>query len=249
MAQPTDEGERAHSQLAGIWGVMGLKLKRYTTPAEEEAQAQAQAAAEVAAEAEAVAEAEAAARGAAEAPITKGQVCAEFVRLLSQLRPKSKQAEVPTSGGAAGSSGSSGSSGSGALAALKRGWDPFEGALPEGFGKNKKQEQSPKDAAQKKKQKQKQTVDKSTDASLAPVSRMSRATSLPTKLGRDDVFRKRNRDGISMVAVKIVLGKNGVSDYKMAKSMERSQEYAVRENRSGIFLACVDAWRESQPQP
>ena len=119
-----------------------------------------------------------------------------------------------------------------------------------GFGK-KKQEQPPKDAAQKK-QKQKQTVDKSTDASLAPVSRMSRATSLPTKLGRDDVFRKRNkrnRDGINMVAVRIVVGRNGVSDSKMAKKMERSQEYAVRENRSGIFLACVDAWRESQPQP
>lgn len=75
---------------------------------------------------------------------------------------------------------------------------------------------------------------------------MSRASALPTKLGRDDVFRKRKREGIvAMTRVAIVVGRDGVADARLAKKMERSQDYAVRQNRPGIFLECVNAWRAS----
>ena len=128
------------------------------------------------------------------------------------------------------------SSGSAALKALREGWDPFAG-VP-GPPSTKK----PKPAATlSKTKKKKKKVDKQTGDCVAPVSRASLARALPTKLGRDDVYKKRDKKGtrIDRTKVSIEVNKNGVQGEEVAQAMRRAQEFANREKRSAIFLTCI----------
>lgn len=231
MAQPKECALLAQKRLQDL---LGFKMSIHETEAEAKARKDAEAKAKVEAEAKAEQEAP----QSAEAP--KAKTCDGWIKLLSMLPQKSKA--NPSACGSASKSGGGG--GGGVLASLRGGWNPFDGPPPKNNGKKQQEKPlpSPEKAAPKKK---KQTVDKSTDESLAPVSPASRAMNLPTMLGRTDVFKKRKRDDMvpAMKPVQLVLGRDGVTDAVLAKKMERSQNYTVRQNRSGIFLDCVEAWR------
>ena len=229
MAQ-SEEEEAALAQKQ-LHSLLGFKMSIYETEAKAKARKEAEAAAEAKVKAE---EAHEVPQGV-EKP--KERACDGWIKLLSMLPQKSKKAKASTSGSVSESSSTkSGAESGGVLASLRGGWNPFDGPPPKSNG------EKPKEKPPKKK---KQTVDKSTDESLAAVSPVSRSMNLPTMLGRTDVFKKRKRDDLipEMKPVQLVIGKDGVTDARLAKKMERSQDYTVRKNRSDIFMECVDAWR------
>ena len=231
---PADEAVRAREQLKSI---LGYEMRIYQTEAEvaAKAKAKAEAEAEAKAKAEAEAEAEAEAGGKASEPPPSSKE--DFKKLLSMLATP-RDVTKDDGGGS-----SSSANGSAALEALRQGWDPFA-ELPKPLDvleheKNQRLKKS------KKRVHEFSHLAVAKDDRLAPVSPASLVvTSLPVRLGRNDVYEKRERNGrvIDRTQVSIVVGKNDVHSKELAEKMDRSQKFADRDKRPSIFVGCMREW-------
>jgi hypothetical protein len=236
------EAVRAREQLKSI---LGFEMRIYRTEAQIEAEAEAKAKAEAEAKAEAKAEAEAEVEAIAselsEPPPSSGE---DFKKLLSMLAAP-RDLTKNGGGGGGSSSSSTSTSGSAALEALRQGWDPFaELPKPLDVLTHEKNERLKKS---KKRVHEFSHLAMARDERLAPVSPASLVvTSLPVRLGRNDVFDKREKKGrmIDRTQVPIVVGKNDVHSEELAQKMRRSQEFADRDNRRSIFVECMREWSE-----
>ena len=223
----------AHNQLSSIWKALGVNFKSFAvqppTPTPEPTPEPAEPVATVKSEPVPEPEPEPLPLPLPAPETPHRASCDEFKKLLNILSSSggsSNTDEMRES--VAGSS-----SGSAALKALRAGWDPFAGAP----GPSAKQVKSAAAIAKKKKKK----IDKQTGDCVAPVSRASLAMALPTRLGRDDVHKKRDKDGtrIDRTKVHIEVNRNGVQGEAVAQAMRRAQEFADRDKRPAIFLKCV----------
>ena len=234
-APAANDAVRAQEHLQNI---LGFKMRIYQTEAAKaEAEAAAKAEAEAAAAAKASEPTEPAEPAKPAEPPSSGE---DFKKLLSMLATPSETAKD----GGGGSSSSHSACGSAALQALRQGWDPFA-ELPKPLDvlehdKNERLKKKPK-----KRGPEFSHLAMAADEGLAPVSPASLVvSSLPVRLGRNDVFDKREKKGrvLDKTQVSIVVGHNDVHNHELAEKMRRSQEFADRDKRTSIFVKCMRQW-------